>query len=47
MLLFKNKEEWCTKAEEDCHSSSPPLVDIVRFGPLGIAVSLTVLKHVY
>ena len=26
---------------------SPPLADIVRFGLLCIAVSLTVLKHVY
>ena len=29
-----------------CNSPNPPLVDIVRFSPLRIAVSLTVLKHV-
>ena len=30
-----------------CKSQNPPLADIVRFGPLHIAVSLTILKHVY
>ena len=30
-----------------CNSPSPPLTDIVRFGPLCIIISLTVLKHVF
>ena len=30
-----------------CNRSSPPLADIVCFGPLRIVVSLTVLKRVY
>ena len=29
-----------------CNSQSPPLADIVYFGPLRIAVNLTVLKRV-
>ena len=28
-------------------STNPPLTDIIRFGPLHIAVSLTIFKHVY
>ena len=30
-----------------CSSPSPPLADIVDFGPLRIVVSLIVLKRVY
>ena len=29
-----------------CNNPSPPLADIVRFDPLRIAISLTVLKRV-
>ena len=30
-----------------CKSPSPPLADIVRFGPSRITISLTVLKRIY
>ena len=30
-----------------CNSPSPPLADIVRFGPLRIVVNFTVTKLVY
>ena len=30
-----------------CNDPSPPLVDIVHFGPLCIAINLAVFKHVY
>ena len=30
-----------------CKSSSPPLVDIIRFDPLHIPISLTVLKRIH
>ena len=37
----------CRGSDIICNNPSPPLADIVRFDPLRIAVSLTVLKHVY
>ena len=36
-----------TASDNICNSSSPPLVDIVRFDSLRIVVSLTILKRAY
>ena len=38
---------WIRKKERVCNSPSLLLVDIVRFDPIRIVVSITVLKRVY